>query len=159
MCGRTIFTWNAFRIECDPQAILETIAAYDLRMTDIREGAPYREMGVRSPSPLVRRNRGPTGLSLSATMEVDPETVRRARAESDVTVAEIMQKPTTFEAALRERAKENISGTVVVSVDLDARENVYRRTKLTTLRTVRANGRSASETIKEITERTRASVR
>jgi hypothetical protein len=29
-CGRWIFTWNAFRIECDPQTVLETINGFDL---------------------------------------------------------------------------------------------------------------------------------
>ena len=155
MCGRTIFTWNAFRIECDPKAILETIASYDLRLPDIREGAAYREKGTLAPTPLIKRNGAAGSQSLSATMEIDPEIVRRSLAETDVTVGEIMQQPTALEAALRERAKETISGTIVVTFDLDAPDNVVRRTTLTTMRTVPANGRTENETSKVITERTR----
>ncbi|MBV9991286.1 MAG: hypothetical protein JOZ72_08320 [Alphaproteobacteria bacterium] len=55
-CGHWFFTWNAFRIECDPQSVLETVEAFDLDSPDVREG----------------------------TTAVDPETVRRKRAEADV---------------------------------------------------------------------------
>lgn len=157
MCGRTIFTWNAFRIECDPQAVLETIAAYDLRMVDIREGTPYREKEALAVAPLIRKDGGQEGQSLSATMEIDPTIVQRLRAETDVAVAEIMQKPTTLEAALRERANEGISGTIITSFDLNAQNDIVRRTTSTTMRTAPSNGRSESETSKVITERRRVS--
>lgn len=64
-CGRWIFTWNAFLIECDPQSVIKMVEAVDLRVADLRDGAPY-------------------------------------------------QKPVTLDAALRERAKESISGTISV---------------------------------------------
>jgi len=39
ICGQWIFTWNAFKIECEPQAALEVIENYDLRSQTIEEDA------------------------------------------------------------------------------------------------------------------------
>src|SRR4030095_13399672 len=52
ICGHWIFTWNAFRIECDPQSVLKTIAAFDLRSAELRDGAPYREDRAVGPAKL-----------------------------------------------------------------------------------------------------------
>ena len=38
VCGRWIFTWNAFRIDCDPQSIIKAIEAIDLWSFDLRVG-------------------------------------------------------------------------------------------------------------------------
>lgn len=48
-CGHWIFTWNAFRIECDPQSVLKTVQSYDLRSVDLHEGAAYRDSEASSP--------------------------------------------------------------------------------------------------------------
>src|SRR6185312_8972559 len=48
-CGHWIFTWDAFRIECDPQSVIKTVQSFDLRSADLREGAPYEEAEARGP--------------------------------------------------------------------------------------------------------------
>ena len=101
VCGRWIFTWNAFQIECDPQSVIKTIKTFDLSSLDAREGAPYRENGALGQGVLARRPDGSDNSSLMVVMQVDADAVRRERAESDVVVAEIMQKPLTLDAALR----------------------------------------------------------
>ena len=40
-CGQWIFTWNAFKIECDPQSVLQTVTAFDLQPPKLRAGEPY----------------------------------------------------------------------------------------------------------------------
>lgn len=153
VCGRWIFTWNAFLIDCDPESVIETIQGYDLRSVELREGAPYGEVGTRGPVALARIADGPEGARFAATLEVDPEAVRRARAESDVAVGEIMRQPVTLEAALRERARETITGTIEVVFEADAAGNARRRTRVTRLRIVGPRDRSGTETVTETVER------
>jgi len=152
-CGRWIFTWNAFRIECDPQSVIKILEALDLRFANLREGAPYQEAEARGPGRLTRTAAGPNGETFAVAMEVDPDVVRRARAESDVAVGEIMRKPVMLDAALRARANESISGTISVTFDTDAGGNVRRRTKVTKVETKGPDGRSESQTATETVER------
>jgi hypothetical protein len=153
VCGRWIFTWNAFRIECDPQSVIKMVEAFNLRSTDLREGVPYRDTEARSSGTLTRKAAGPNGETFAVTMEIDPDAVRRARAESDVAVGEIMQKPVTIDAALRERAKESVSGTITVTFDTDNRGNARRRTKVTKVEIKGPDGRYESQTATETVER------
>lgn len=153
VCGRWIFTWNAFRIECDPQSVIKTLEAFDLRSADLREGGPYQEAEARGPGTLTRKAAGPNGATFAVVMEIDPEAVRRARADSDVAVGEIVGKPVTLDAALRERAKESVSGTIVVTFDTDSAGNVRWRSKVTKVETKGPDGRSESRTVTETVER------
>jgi hypothetical protein len=152
-CGRWIFTWNAFRIECDPQSVIKTVEALDLRFSDLREGAPYREPEARGSGTLTRKAAGSNGETFAVAMEIDPDAVRRARAESDVAVGEIMQKPVTLDAALREHVKESVSGTISVTFDLDTGRNVRRPTKVTKVEIKGPDGRIESQTTTETVER------
>jgi hypothetical protein len=86
-------------------------------------------------------------------MEIDPNAVRRARAESDVMVGEIMRKPKTTDAALRERVKETVSGTISVAFQTDAAGTVRRRTKVTKLDIKLPDGGSETEAVTEALER------
>lgn len=159
VCGRWIFTWNAFRIECDPKSVLKTIEAFDLRSIELREGATYQETEALGPGTLDRKAAGPNGPIYAVVMDIDPNAVRRARAESDMVVGEIMQKPVALEAALRKRAKESIPGTISVTFDTDPAGHVWRRTKVTKLVTRGSDGQSESETATETVERSRVSGR
>jgi len=152
-CGRWIFTWDAFRIECDPQSVIKTVEAFDLRSADIREGASYQDIEARGAGTLTRKAAGPNGATFAVVMEIDPDAVRRARADSDVIVGEIMQKPVTLDAALRERANESVFGTISVTFDTDPAGNIRRRTKVTKVETKGPDGRSESQTVTETVER------
>ena len=153
VCEHWIFTWNAFRIECDPQSVIKTVESFDLRSADLREGAPYQETEARGSGKLARKAAGPDGEIFAVEMPVDPDTVRRARAESDVVVGEIMNKPVSLDAALRERAREIVSGTISVAFETDPAGNVRRRTKVTKLDIKGPGGRSETETVTETLER------
>jgi hypothetical protein len=148
-----IFTWNAFRIECDPQSVIKTIQSFDLRSADVREGAPYQEAEARGSGKLARKEPGPDGAIFTVEMPVDPDAVRRARAESDVAVGEMMNKPVSLDAALLGREGEIVSGTISVAFETDQAGNVRRRTKVTQLDIKKANGRSETQTVTETLER------
>lgn len=158
-CGEWIFTWNAFRIECDPETILETIRAFDFLFTDLREGTLYRDPMARSPEKLKRIKNGADSVRVEAVMEVDPDAVRRARAEADVVVGKIMNAPVTFDSALRDRAKEVVSGTIEVTFDIDSSGNAWRSTKVTRLEFDGPGDRSEAETATETVERRPVSAR
>jgi hypothetical protein len=153
VCGHWIFTWNAFRIECDPQSVIKTVESFDLRSADLRDGAPYQEAGARGPGTLARKATGPDGAIFTVEMAVDPDAVRRARAESDVAVGEIVNTPVTLDAALRERAMQTVSGTISVAFEADAAGSVRRRTKVTKLEIKKPDGGSETETVTETLER------
>src|SRR5665213_3451626 len=153
VCGHWIFTWNAFRIECDPQSVIKTVEAFDMRPTDLRDGAPYREPEARGPGTLAKKTAGTDGAEFFVEMPVDPDAVRRARAESDVATGEIMNKPVTLDAALRERARETVSGTISVEFETDSAGDVSRRTKVTKLDIKEPDGQSETQTVTETLER------
>jgi hypothetical protein len=153
LCGRWIFTWNAFRIECDPQSVIKVLEALDLRYADLREGAFYRDAEARGSGTLARTATGPEGATFAVAMEIDPDAVRRARAESDVIVGEIVGKPVTLDAALSERSKESVSGTISITLVTDPGGNVQRRTKVTRVEIRGPDGRQESQTATEIVER------
>ncbi|MEO7364736.1 MAG: hypothetical protein ABIW03_00280 [Sphingomicrobium sp.] len=153
VCGHWIFTWNAFRIECDPQSVIKTVDAFDLRSADLREGAPYQEPGILGLGTLAKKAAGPNGEVFTVEMSVDPDAVRRASADSDVVIGELLKKPVTLEVALRERAKETISGRISVAYYTDSVGSVRRRTKVTNLETKWPDGRSETMTVTETLER------
>ena len=152
-CGHWIFTWNAFRIECDPQSVLGIIEAYDLRVPGLRGGALFRDVHGLEPAPLSKGATGQDGTSYTAELVIDPDAIRRENAESDVVVGEIMREPVTLEEALRKHAKEDVSGTISVTLYADATGNVRRRLKVEKIETKTPDGTVETRTVTETLER------
>ena len=153
VCGHWIFTWNAFRIDCDPQSAIPLIAPFDLRPGDLRDGAPYQEIGALGSGTLSRKDAGADGAIYSVELPVDPEAVRRARADSDVVVGEIMRKPLTLDAAISARARETVTGTIAITFETDPAGAVRRRTKVTKLEIKTPDGGSETQTVTETLDR------
>lgn len=139
-CGQPIFTWDAFRIECDPQSVMEGISSFDTRPAELREGAPFQEPGASGSAPLQKGSEGPGGTTYVVRLPVDADWVRREKAEADVVVGEISRDPVTLEEALRARSGEEISGTISIIFDVDPQGGVRRRTKTTELKTRDVDG-------------------
>ncbi len=148
-CGHWVMTWNAFRIECDPQSVLKTIEALQLEPETLREGALLSMPGARGSVPLAKKGE----RRLTAELAVDPEAVRRERAEGDMATAEINGQKLTLDAARRARAGEAISGTITVTFDLDGGGHAGRRTTVTKVQIKGADGRVETDTATEILER------
>ena len=153
LCGRWIFTWNAFQIECDPDEALQDIATFDLTSQDLRENAPYRDAHALAPGALSRIADGPNGATFVATMQTDPDAVRRERAEADVVIGEIMRKPVTLETTLAERSKEQVDGTILVTFEADAAGDPRKRTRVMKLNIKRPDGISEDRISTETVER------
>ncbi|MEZ0260478.1 MAG: hypothetical protein ACAH80_05675 [Alphaproteobacteria bacterium] len=152
-CGRMIFTWNAFRIECDPQSVLKKIDMFDLGPDRLDEGAPYSDPDALEPAKLAKKINGLDDIVFSAEMPVNPAAVRRARAEADVATGELMRKPVSLEDALEAREKEAVSGTVSVEFATDSDGIVNRRTKVTKIEIKEDDGKTEARTSKETLER------
>jgi len=158
-CGRTIFTWNAFRIECDPQSVIKIIESYDLGAANLQDGAPYYDAAARGVGKLAKKVVEPDDVSFTAEVPVDPDVVRRTRAEADVTIGELTNKPVTLEDALRQREKQIISGTISVVFKADPAGNAHRRTKVTTIDIKGSDSESETSTTTETLERQLISAR
>lgn len=146
-CGRWIFTWTAFRIECDPKAILARTAELDPAAQIVQEGAAYADPRAAQPGRIVRTGK----TAFSVTVRIDPDKVRHERAETDVIVGEISGKPVSLEAALREHAGEQVTGSITVMWETDATGIPHTRVKITRTEIRRKDGvteeRAGTETV------------
>lgn len=152
-CGQWVFTWNLFRIECDPQSVLQTIGQLATVPEDLGDEASYRDALASQPTRLTRTSDGAGGIKFVGEMAVDPEIVRRDRARADVVAAEINRSKLTFEEAVKARSADTVSGTITTTFDVDLAGRVQRRLKITKLDTKRGDGTSATETVTESVER------
>ena len=129
-CGRWVFTWNAFKIECDPQSVLTLLEPIDLTLRSVTEGRPYRDPAAREAAPITLQSRTPAGTTYVVTAALDADAVRREMAEAEVVVGELMGQPVSKEAANERFASVELEGTVTVTLETDAFGVVRRRTRL-----------------------------
>ena len=112
-CGRWVFTWTAIKIECDPQSVLGTLQAFDIRPSDLTAGV----------------------------VQLDPADLRRERAETDIAVAQMTgEPPLTLEAALQARSSEQVSGTITTRFEFDEDGRAGRRVTVGEVEVVQADG-------------------
>ena len=149
-CGHWIFTWNAFRIDCDPDSAVKIIEGFDPAPPELRDGALYRDPDALGPAPL---KKSADDKAFVVELAIDPERVRKERAETDLTVAEISRKKLTLEDALHAHADEAISGTIAIRFEVDSAGEVRRQITVTTIKITTPNGRSDTRTVTQTLER------
>lgn len=147
-CGHWVMTWNAFRIECDPQSVLKTVEAFQVEPEALREGAPFTVPGARGSVPLAKKHN-----RFVAELTADPEAVRKEQIDNDIASAEINGQKLTPDAARRAHAGEAISGTITVTFDLDDSGHAARRTTLRKVQIKGADGRVETNSVTEVLER------
>jgi hypothetical protein len=152
-CGRSYFTWNVFRIECDPQSVIQTLEQIDLAVDDLRDGVLYDSPKAPEPAPLRQKAVRSDGATFVVDLTVDPEAARLERAQSDVVVAEISGKSLTLDAALSARSAEEISGAITITFEADIAGAVYKRTTVTSLKIKSPDEKVETQIITEIIER------
>jgi hypothetical protein len=159
-CGRWYFTWNAFQVQCDPQSVIADLAPVDLGAVELRDGASYRDVDALGSTVLRRTHSGPDGETYVATLQLNPEAVRRERAESDVVVAQIMERETvSLESALAARSSDRISGTISVRFVVQPDGHNVRRVKVRQVEIVEAGGNRETTTSTETVVRRRVTPR
>lgn len=120
-CGSWYFTWNAFQIECDPQAVLEDLEGFDLRLANLSAGEPLVVTGASGT--LREVSSDDEGVVLTAELPLDAEHVARERAETARIAAEILG----HESADPTAGPEDVSGTISVILNIDPAGELYRR--------------------------------
>ena len=154
-CGTWYFTWNAFQVECDPDAIVETIRAIKIQPDDMLVAALFKHPAAHEPGQLMEGEEKGLGVVLSAHMLLNPDYIHRAEAESDVIVGQLMQEPISFEEAYAKRKAERISGTIDVSLEADADGRVWKRTASITSEKTEVDGNVERSVSTETVERQR----
>ena len=112
-CGSYYFTWNVFKIECDPEAILETIETIDLEGLELIDGSEYQH-GTSSMR-LSRDELSDPGSPLGASIEVDADEVRRAEAKTIVIFGELQGEPVDEEEAMQRVQAIEVTGTTRIT--------------------------------------------
>ncbi|MBN8500849.1 MAG: hypothetical protein J0M19_06840 [Sphingomonadales bacterium] len=141
-CGRWIFTWNAFKIECDPQSVLRMLKQYELQPRNLAEGTMFSADRALGSAPIQCRA-GTTGEKhCTVTLPLDPDGLRRELAETDVAVGEMTGAPVGLDEATRTHAATHITGTITITFDLAADGAVTRKTTVTKVQQRKADGRT-----------------
>jgi hypothetical protein len=74
-CGRRIFSWNVFQIDCDPLSVIEGLAPFDLRTVKPEDGASYEDAVYRGV--MKQTVAGPNGFTFVVELGVDRNAVIR----------------------------------------------------------------------------------
>jgi len=145
-CGSTVFTWAAFDIECDPQSVLKAISVFDMGVSRLYEGATFQDEAALGTGKLAKKSTEQEGQAFTVEMPINPDVVRRARAETDVTIGRMTNNPITFEVAMARREKEKVSGTVSFVFETDSSAKMQRRIKVTETQITTPDGAVESST-------------
>lgn len=132
-CGTWYFTWNAFQVECDPNAILETIKAIKIQPENLVDGAAFNHPAALNPGRL--KSVEGDSATFSVEMTISADYFHRTNAESDVVVGQIMREPISFEEAYAKRKSEQITGKIKVFLKANADGQVREQT--TSIETVK----------------------
>ena len=152
-CGQSYFTWNVFRIECDPQSVLHLVEAWDLRLSPLSDGSSYKDLQALGPATLSRVSGDSHSGNFSGEAAIDPELVRREEAEADVTVAGISKKSLTLDDALRARSTEKIAGTIKITFEVDGAGLIRQRNRVTRIEVDKPDGTTERRVVEEPLER------
>lgn len=140
-CGRWIFTWNAFKIDCDPLSVLATVAQFDLGPANLSEGKSMTVDGAAAPGTMKLVASTLAMRTYSVEYPLDPDRVRRDRAESDVVVGQILGKPVALETAMAVHARDSISGSISEQFETDQAGRITRRKTTVTTVTIDQDGK------------------
>lgn len=152
-CGRWIFTWNAFRIECDPQAIVTRLAEIDPTAQVVRDGAAYSDPHAAQEGRIAQTSADGNGRTFSATLPIDSDQIRQQRAEADVAIGEISGKPISMEDARLKRAGDQVTGSITVTWETDAAGIIRKRVRTTRTEIRLSDGVVEEKTAIETVER------
>ena len=127
LCGK-YSNGNGFpyRIDCDPEVVLEVIDGYVLRDPDVAVGAAYdHPMGEGQGE----WKMGTVPGILSAKMPVSAAKLREERVENQRVLAEMLEQPFDRDAVVAEMGAIQFSGEIEVTVEFDDVGAIARRTE------------------------------
>ena len=155
MCGRWIFTWNAFKIECDPQSALSIISRFQTQPAVLADGAPFGIKGAVGSTPMKCARSTAQGQRCTVVLPLDEGDIRRDLVESDVVIGDITGKPISAFDAAKSRAATQIKGTIEVTFEADLDGTVWKRTTVVRSEQRDPGGRTRSSVATTVLTRTK----
>lgn len=131
-CGELGFTWTAFTIDCDPELILEIYALFDLDKITLKDGGEIFQIGSLGQSMLVAQNLKNGSFKFVTTIGIDPNYFKKQKAETDIAIAKLMQKPAlSMEKAMNKNASIEYKGTVTTTIISDEYARKFEKVTVT----------------------------
>jgi hypothetical protein len=159
-CGRWVFTWTAIKIECDPEVALASLASYDLRPADVRDGALYSVPGALAAGPLHLVSADEHGDTFTVELDLDPAVIRQELAEEEIAIAQMSGRlPPTLEQALQSLAISKVMGNIEITLEVNEKGVVVRRTQVTNVEIIDSADGTQHRSSTAILERTLISPR
>ena len=158
-CGHWYFTWNAFRVECGSASARDMATVFDMGPDGLYAGFLINDPDASKVDALRETVDSANVHQLVAVLDVDPEKVKRDRAERDVVVGEIVRKPVSLNAALKTHASEKISGTKTLTFELDADGRVRKRKSHSLIKVELLGGVVKTQIVDIVLERRRIGTR
>ena len=123
-CGTHYFTWNVFKIECDPDSVLDTISDINLGAIDLEDGSSLLLPGMGTDVTLaLEGNADSDELEFTGSARIDPEILRNQAAQTIMVVAELNREPISREEAFKELEAVSFSGEVSVTLEFNSEDD------------------------------------
>jgi len=159
LCGSWYFTWNAFQIVCDPNSVISLIKPLNLRI-NLKNGELYSEPSAISENPLVLLENNLNSRAYRVDLELDPNTIREEKAETNRIVSEISG---TTSPLIKGKASGDpppqYRGDIQITFRTNPAEQVMEKTSVATIVTSFADGRTEQETATTVIRRSLQSSR
>jgi hypothetical protein len=141
-CGQWYFTWNAFKVECDPHSVIATLEPYDLR-PDVGNGVLYEIPGAVGPAVLRLDRQDEDGSLYSGTAELDAEVIHSERLEADAILEQMLARAGDNAAIDHEfdlPAIVQVEGALSLAIETDVTGRVIERRITTEVETINSEG-------------------
>ncbi len=151
-CGR----WShgggfPFKIDCDPQSIIEQIELFDVRFPGIVAGGFFEHPLGQAPGMLIRNSSDP--LVMETMFALDPEKAREQEVEQKLIIAQMMGEPLSREEAVAEAARIKFAGRFFVTFKLNAAGEITKVTRLSETTVAPPDTQPETKTRVEVLER------
>lgn len=128
-CGQWGFTWTAYQVLCDPQAVIGEIEAQDMRPGIIADGQAMQLPSFGTFVVLRKGEQDDRGLTYVGTAQIGSEFVRRQIAQSMVVTAQLNGDALSIEQALEQALSIEAEGEVTLTLIVDPQGLIVKRTE------------------------------
>lgn len=139
-CGRHVFTWSVFKIECDPDAVLEQAETLTLQFTGLPDNAVATHPLASETGVFTLVSGKDDGRVYTARLSLDPAAIRQRAAQTAVTVAEVSGEELDFDEALARQRFVKVDGSILIELSVEASGRVVRRRTLIEFKSVERDG-------------------
>ncbi|MXP46399.1 hypothetical protein GRI43_03195 [Altererythrobacter luteolus] len=113
-----------YRVDCDPDSILDQIEAFDLRMPRLEAGAEFSHPMASSPGILERLAAPRTGYFV--VLSIDQQKARAEEAKNALILAQMLDEDLSREQAESDAAQTDFQGSIRMEFDLEPTGSVIK---------------------------------